>query len=349
VNALLRRLLLWADLPDEFVGWLPFALTRGWQATHALEISAIYASGPPFSVVLAGVLLARLTGRPLIADFRDAWTLDAQDPFGTLAGTFRNGPDAARLSVLRSLEAHALERSSRILFTSRSTERTYLDAYPTMAGRTAVIFNGVDPDDFDAAPRFSDVPSATHVGTIHEYQVPQVLALLEAVAAGRIRGGSTHFRIDFVGPMSSLVRARIAGAAERLDIASRVHFHGTVTHHESIGWVRGADVLLLFCGLNPIVRLSKLSEYAASGRPMLAFAVPGAETALEVQALGGDVTAGDDAAATFAALHDLLRRGIETRALAPVFPFAHPHPLNRRTETAQLAQLLDEVVACARA
>ncbi|MCS7049477.1 MAG: hypothetical protein NZ483_09330, partial [Verrucomicrobiae bacterium] len=58
---------------DTHVGWVPFATVRGWPLVHQQRIQAMLVTAPPFSSLMIGHGLHRLTGRPWIADFRDEW------------------------------------------------------------------------------------------------------------------------------------------------------------------------------------------------------------------------------------------------------------------------------------
>ena len=74
-----RATLLWNGAvratfyPDDEVGWVPFAIARGLQIHEASPVDVIYSSSPPISGHLAAAALARQTGLPWIADFRDPW------------------------------------------------------------------------------------------------------------------------------------------------------------------------------------------------------------------------------------------------------------------------------------
>ncbi len=67
--------ILWDSLfsiPDEFAGWLPFALLAG--RLRARRPDAVLATSPPFTCAVLGLLLAGLFRSPLILDYRDPWT-----------------------------------------------------------------------------------------------------------------------------------------------------------------------------------------------------------------------------------------------------------------------------------
>ena len=59
-------------IPDSQIAWI--SAPRGIRL--ARRCSVVYASCSPFSSALSGCIIKRATGRPLVVDFRDAWTLN---------------------------------------------------------------------------------------------------------------------------------------------------------------------------------------------------------------------------------------------------------------------------------
>jgi hypothetical protein len=99
----------------------------------------------------------------------------------------------------------------------------------------------------------------------------------------------------------------------------------------------------LFAGDNPYIRLSKLSEYAAAGRPMIAFCAPGSETARHALNYGAKLAPDADLDALAKLIGEVMRERCEPSLEG--FSFHHPHPLNRRTEAQQLATILNNLTA----
>ena len=66
-------------VPDEKLGWVPFARRLGAQIIKWNKIDAIYVTGKPFSSFLIGESLSRRFGIPWIMDLRDLWTLNRRN------------------------------------------------------------------------------------------------------------------------------------------------------------------------------------------------------------------------------------------------------------------------------
>ncbi|MCH7540850.1 MAG: hypothetical protein IH999_10725 [Proteobacteria bacterium] len=65
---------------DHNAGWLPFALRTARKTTKRWRPEVIFASGPPFTTLLVGRLLARRIGTPWVVEFRDRWSDDPYYP-----------------------------------------------------------------------------------------------------------------------------------------------------------------------------------------------------------------------------------------------------------------------------
>lgn len=341
-----RQLLLWTSTPDEYVGWLPWALWRGWRLVREKQIDAILASGPPFSVVLAGALLGRLTRRPFVADFRDAWVRDPVDPFGCLTGSFRAVPSRRRRAVLEFLERHCLARAASVLFTSDYTLSSYSNAYPEISARSTVLYNGVEEPDFGGSPEPAPSFAFTYVGTLHEYQREQFALFVRAFGlALRQEPGMSACQVRVCGHRPAYVDAEIERVAREVMIADNLVREAAVPHRRAMALLKGTSVLLLFAGTSLFVRPSKLSEYLATDRPILALAPAGSEAATHVERFGHALYAGnspDELAALIVRLWTAHRAG---RPIEGTFPFPYPHPLNWKSSSAALASTLDRLYA----
>jgi glycosyltransferase involved in cell wall biosynthesis len=203
-----------------------------------------------------------------------------------------------------------------------------------------LIYNGAAPEDFAREISPFETPTIAHVGTLHDYQEAQIVCLLQAFDAARQAGRlPARTRVSFVGPVGGALLSKLHELVDRLRLSENVEFHGPVPHSAAIDWMRRSHVLLLFVGANPYVRLSKISEYVASGRSILAFAPAESETGQETLRYGGAVVENSVSQAATALAELIGRGGVGGRPSV----FAEPHPLSRRTEASELARLLNEV------
>ena len=75
----LRRLLFF---PDVHIGWIPHCVVRSLSLIRCHDVSVIYITCSPFSAAISGLILKRLTGLPLVLDFRDPWSFNDHNVSG---------------------------------------------------------------------------------------------------------------------------------------------------------------------------------------------------------------------------------------------------------------------------
>src|SRR5688500_18545102 len=64
----------WTATPDRWASWILTAIPKGFALIYRRKISVIVVTFPIATAVLIGLLLHRLTGKPLVVDFRDSMT-----------------------------------------------------------------------------------------------------------------------------------------------------------------------------------------------------------------------------------------------------------------------------------
>ena len=100
------------------------------------KADVVISSGPPFSVVLAGLRVATRLGVPHIADYRDPWT----DTWSTVP----SGTRGAGIFFLRLLEKIVVQRSTAVTATSTSVIDLLSIRHPTSRQKFYLVRNGYD-------------------------------------------------------------------------------------------------------------------------------------------------------------------------------------------------------------
>jgi len=311
-------------VPDARIGWIPFAVSAAKRIVKHERIDAILTSSPPQTVHLIGRKVARAAGLPWIADFRDPWTqiyYNAELP----------RCNAARRLDLR-LEQGVVRSASELVMINEMVRESLGPA----ASRGHIIPNGYEEEDFagELAPtteRFELVYS----GNIIPLHAPG--PFLEALAS--LRAADPEFRaaakLVFVGTVHPAVREQI----EHVGLAGVAEFTGFVPHAEAVRRLRTATVALFIGPANLLT--SKIFEYLAAGRPMLALAPPGGDLDRLLRSVGREpVVPADDVGAIRAELERLF--GLWKRNSLPVrAPMEGVEHLSRRSQTGQMARLLN--------
>lgn len=319
-------------LPDARTGWVPFAVRRGCALLDAVPHDAILTTGPPHSAHLAGLWLARQSGLPWIADFRDPWTdidFAHQLPMTRLA----RRADAA-------LEGSVLRRASAVTVVSPTWSRSLEARVP---GRYEVIWNGFDPADFP--PTVSEQPDRfyiTYAGNLNAARNPH--ALWKALAALDATSRMPQLKVRLIGTVDPSALA----AARELGLGEIVETHPYVPHAEAIREMRRSSILLLLINDVPNqmgIIPGKVYEYMATGRPVLGIGPPGGDSAavLDATSAGRMFAYGDvDGVRTFVEEHYAAWKEGKPRSGAGREAALR---FSRRSQTGELAALLEELVS----
>jgi glycosyltransferase involved in cell wall biosynthesis len=247
----LKRLYAALTWPDGGVGWAFFAFLAAVREIRRQRPDVIFTTSAPYGAHLVGLRLARLTGIPWVADFRDEWA----------ANPHLDSQPQTLTKLANRAERAITSRARRIVV---AAEYFCLAGLPNGDRRRVVISNGVDEADLPAPPPKppTDRFVLAHVGTLYESIDPS--PVLRALAALIERG-----QID-----GSRIEVRLVGSNWLTDFAPPagipVQRTGYVDHARAIQEMSSATALLLYVPRSSLAPSGKLFEYLASGRPLLA-------------------------------------------------------------------------------
>ena len=319
----MSRLHRWLRIRSPWARWWVDGVAT--TAAVAAEPDVVLSSSSPYDSVEAAARVARTLGKPWVADLRDPWALDEMVVYPS--------------RVHRWLEQRRMRRllgsAAAIVMSTPEAVRQLLEAFPELGDRPVVaIPNGYDADDFVGGVPVRDSARfrIVHTGYLHtelgleqrrlaplrrllgggcpgvEILTRSHVYLLEAVERllERDPGLGERLELHFAGVLSETDRA----LAARCPVAV---VHGYVSHAESIGLMRSADLLFLPMQKLPPGRRSstvpgKTYEYLASGRPILGAVPPGDVRDLLTGSGRGLVVDPDDAGAMVESIAAALER-----------------------------------------
>jgi glycosyltransferase involved in cell wall biosynthesis len=310
-----------------------FALNNVWAVTgrafvrRAIERErpdVVVATIPPPSALFATVAVTHEP--PLLADVRDLW---AGNPY------YDRGS-----RVLARLQGRALGRAAAVVTVTEGCRETLLGLHPELAHRLHVLPNGFDPVLLDRRapkPRPGDPATLTYAGALYGGRTAE--PLVDALASPRLRG---RVRLELVGVVDPRTRRAIARASD-----------AAVTVEPPVGWegaiarVLDADVAVVITTPSTggdMALPTKLFEALALGRPVLALASPGSDTARLLQRLGQDdgLAEPDDPAGIVAAIVRLFENP------PPAVPREALANYDRDRIATRYAALLDELATRSR-
>ena len=289
-------------IPDEKVGWVPFAARLGARRLREGGISAILTSGPPLSGHLAGVPLRRRFPVAWLADFRDPWTLNP----------YQTQHSGIRLRIEQKMESAVFRTCDAILANTETAGGLLTSHFPQHSAKVTVLGNGFDPTEFPSIPSLHNPRMVlTHSGNFYQERSP--LPLLAAV--DRLLRSRPELRrellIRFVGGMDPINRQRIEEACCESPLRDVLAIEPFVSYSENRDRIASSDALLLITDPGEGGRLqvpAKLFEYMAASRPILAIVPPGAAADIVRRTRTGAVVEPADVESIQFALLDHLQR-----------------------------------------
>ncbi len=243
--------------PDEKRGWISPARLRLSELRRTHTFDAVLSTAHPISAHAIGAVAKREFQCSWIADFRDLWVQNS------------NNPNPAFLRPLeRWIERRILQHADSLVTVSEPLAATLRHGYPRK--RVDTILNGFDPEDFALPqPQPESEFTIVYAGQLYEGKrdpSPLLRAIAELKRRSLLQLG--EIRLRFYGPPETWV----VHTASRLGIGEIVSFEGVVPRRVAIARQRRAHVLLSV-GWNGAdsagVYTGKIFEYLASGRPIL--------------------------------------------------------------------------------
>jgi hypothetical protein len=302
----------WCFFPDSKVGWLPFAVRTGKKVIARLNPQVIFATAPPWTALMVGEKLSRLSGLPFVADFRDPWP-----------GGFEEPPAGQKRRLLK-LRERILQQAKLVLAVNQGTARL-------VGEMVEVLENGFDPEEFNVEPEQLEGFSILYAGNLwHQEKVLSdvVQALVEIPDA----------RLYIAGGVSEEIGRRFTASPQ-------VRFLGVVSHQRTISLMKGAQVLLYLGKPGQPVGL-KLYEYLGGGKPIVVWADEDTEPAQIVREVGRGFIC-QDQQSFVAVLKEIREKGVGTtvaRARGAVPLQGGVDRYNRRFQAKRLADYFERLL-----
>ena len=252
-------------VPDNKIGWVPFAIRAGKRLHQSRPFDAVFASAPPYSALLAALHLAKQHGLPLVVDFRDDWVGRPVHHFPT--GWHR------QISV--RMERRVLGRATVVTAINRVIRDALAGRNPH-ANNVVVLSHGHDVGTPPAAsvPRNGRKMRFLYAGVFYDAQTPDFFLRALATVGRTHPEVAQNLEAHFLGLLPSQSQSLIT----RLGLDGIVHYGGYVPHAEVVAAQHAADILWMTIGDRPGahgITTSKLSEYMGCRKPILALVPPG--------------------------------------------------------------------------
>jgi glycosyltransferase involved in cell wall biosynthesis len=333
---LLNMNLKWFYMPDEYIGWLPFAVSFGAKLVKKENISVIYATSPIPTSLLIGFFLKKKTKKPLVIDFRDSWT---DNPFNIYPTKFHE-------SIERKMEEKVLTQADYVTVVTDSIKNTLIKRYPFLQSKIETLTNGFDSEDFMNLEinEKTDKFRITYAGSIYGLRTAKSFLLALKELTDENEELREKVEVLFVGNPGKETPHLI----KKLGLDENVKLVKYVPHRECLELMVNSQALLLLITSGGAkgegILTGKLFEYLASRKPIIAIAPENGLAANIIKSLNaGTVLPPRDTRLIKKAISDFYEEWIEGKLSATTANMGNIARYDRKILTQRLAQIFTKV------
>lgn len=270
----------WLHVPDSRIGWFVPALLTGLRARGTARPDVIFSTAPMWTSHVVAAALSRLTGLPMVADFRDPWCGSA----------WHRVPYDVHRRVDERLEKFVLNTAASVTCAWDGIRRHLGGRYPQQAARMKTIINGFDPARIDAVtPERLNGAKCTliHAGNFYGPRSPW--PLMEGLKKFKhdYPQEAADLGVVLLGSMTYQDRS-LDQIALQCGLADMVRVLPPCPHTQSLAMLKGADAAVLF-GQSGGAELAsvpaKVYEYIGAGKNVLA--IGSGQESLDLMKRGG--------------------------------------------------------------
>jgi glycosyltransferase involved in cell wall biosynthesis len=276
-------------MPDRFWGWVPLATRKARRIIARESTDVIYVSCSPFSAAMIGIALKRATGKKLVLDYRDPFSID--EVF-----------DAVRLPrsrrrIARFFDRWFVSRADVLIVNNEDTREAYVRQFPEIKSKIFAVHNGFETDFLEAGTETKyEKFTIAYTGEFYFYASSVSNRFFEALALlkGERKINADNFQFVFYGEG----KEEIARIAQEQGVADLLVARSRVPYKEVISVLRRSHLQLLRI-VKPMIS-TKLYDGIPLNIPFLA-TIPEGEVARLIRKFSpSSLIVTDDSAASIA-------------------------------------------------
>lgn len=329
-------------IPDARIGWYRNAVKEGVKLIGEYPISAIYSSSPPYTVSLVARKLAKRSGIPWVAGFRDPWTgFESSTPHRWFL------PSA----IDKKLERSVFHDANLVDIAWKGIMLDARGKYPDLPESKFVhIPNGFDSNDFPehsielrAHRKRGEKFTITHSGSLYGPRNPKTFLEAVKLLLARNELSKEKVLLRFVGRSGPDINAMLADPS----VSSMIEKISYVPHTEAVRLVSDSDALLLIVDETETTKHivpGKVYEYLGAMRPLIALAPPeGAIGDLLRETSGGEIVRQSDIEGIARIIKSHYDRWVRGEDIGASMNVEAIRQYERREATRKLASLFDRL------
>lgn len=313
------------------IGWYPYALKKGLEILSTEKIDVILSTYNPSLPHLIASKLHNQTEIPWVADFRDLWS---HNPLFEKTQPFQFLEERLEKRIMRNCD-----------FLTSVSKPLVKDLATFHSKNAAVIYNGFDEDDFKGTVYPTSKFTITYTGQIYTSALDPT-PLFEALANLKQERiiSSDNIEVRFFG-IFQINNPTVL--SKRYDLEDIIKTYGFIPFNESIKKQKESTILLML-GWNDYkfsgYLTSKIFEYMAAGRPILAITYDGSDLAQLIEESGSGIVANNANQ-----IKEILTKWLgEFTQYKKIDSYIDRKPqviahYSRKEETKELANILNEV------
>ena len=211
-------------VPDIFIGWIPLAILKGRKLVKDNNIDVIYVSCSPFSSGIIGWWIKKLTGKPLVIDYRD--------PYGLDISKYQKGhrPVWFRRLVDRWISGIVLKGCDLFTVTSEEIKQLYIEQFPFVKEKIHTAFNGFDHQYLDLIQNQKKYQKFTIIYTGNFYYEIEFNSFFEGLGLLKRSGeiDQNNFQFLFYGGDLERIRNCVEGndVVDLVSVRERIPYGG---------------------------------------------------------------------------------------------------------------------------
>ena len=282
-------------IPDPRRGWNGYAFKKACEIIESEGIRHVITTSPPHSSQLIGLKLKNKY--PHIK-----WVADLRDPWTDIYYYSQFYPTFFSRALDRWYEKRVLRESDLVFTVGNSLKKLFSSKIKEADGKTEVITNGHDPEDFkNIFPSKPEVFTISYIGTLSDTY--PLTSFLEGLSEFSKKGND--FRLRFLGSVSRGQKDLIHSFPE----CSDTMFYDYADHEEALRFMASSTILLLIIPehqSNKSIVTGKIFEYIASGKPVICIGPTDGDAAEIIRESGcGAVFGYDDSEGIYEYLNSL--------------------------------------------
>ncbi len=263
--------------PDPYIGWILPSLRKGLKILRGGRFDFILAVYPIATSLISGYLLSKISNLPLVVDFHDLFYEVIEKHLRT--------PWHKRFYF--NLERRILKHASLICVVTAEVKKYTIQKHQIPAQKIMILPNNVDLGEFKIVkPQNKQEFVISYLGDLADYHLDGIYLLIEAINKAISVDPQLKIKFKIVGSNFPL-KDPIAQKIKALDKNRIVELCGFVNKAEANSIMKRSDVLYVTLSPTSKYKLelmytnpSKLLEYIACGKPVLAYLPQGSTQAL---------------------------------------------------------------------